>query len=309
MSNKNVDYREIAFLAKCSVTTVSRYFNNGYISQKLRDRIDEVLKNHNYQPNFFAKTMRKPDDAIYVITPSIKNAIYQKVIEGIQDNLDPKYLFFIVPSPCTTNDYKKTMNYILGRKPAGVILFISRIDDEFSTVLEGTNIPIYIYGAMIDAHTCFNSNDQNAIYQITKNMINDGAKSLAYVGKDLNNSIICNERQAGFNAACIDSKIDCQKLTYECNTQKCALEAMQNLYDTGISNFICGTHTAYRAGIIFKQNHDVQLTDIGYHSLADINKKFRYKAFIDYYDIGSNIAKSINFSETANKITKAKIWK
>ena len=61
---------EIAKMAGVSSAAVSRYLNNGSLSQQKRERIAKVIEETNYQPSEYARTMRtKKTKRIGVIVP------------------------------------------------------------------------------------------------------------------------------------------------------------------------------------------------------------------------------------------------
>ena len=51
---KKITMKEIA--EKCGVgkSTVSRYFNGGYVREETRPKISEVIARYNYEPKHFA---------------------------------------------------------------------------------------------------------------------------------------------------------------------------------------------------------------------------------------------------------------
>ena len=51
---------EIAKLAGVSSAAVSRYFNNGYISEEKKEAIRKVVEQTGYRPSVQAQTLRKP---------------------------------------------------------------------------------------------------------------------------------------------------------------------------------------------------------------------------------------------------------
>ena len=66
---------DIAKLAGVSNSAVSRYFNNGYISQEKREAIRKVVEETGYRPSVQAQTLRtKKTNMIGVIVPKIASA-------------------------------------------------------------------------------------------------------------------------------------------------------------------------------------------------------------------------------------------
>ena len=62
----------IAQLAEVSTATVSRYLNNGYVSEEKRKRIQEVIERTGYRPSSSAQTLRTGrNNLIGVIVPKM----------------------------------------------------------------------------------------------------------------------------------------------------------------------------------------------------------------------------------------------
>ena len=54
---EKITMADIAQLAGVTKSTVSRYFNGGYVRQETREKIQEVIKKYNYTPNTFAPSL------------------------------------------------------------------------------------------------------------------------------------------------------------------------------------------------------------------------------------------------------------
>ncbi len=48
---KNFSYKDIARLAHVSISTVSRFYNGGYVSKQTKSRIQDIVTKYNYYPN------------------------------------------------------------------------------------------------------------------------------------------------------------------------------------------------------------------------------------------------------------------
>jgi DNA-binding LacI/PurR family transcriptional regulator len=52
--------KDIARLAKVSVTTVSRVINNQKVGAKHKDRVLKIIEKYGYSPNPYAQNLRRP---------------------------------------------------------------------------------------------------------------------------------------------------------------------------------------------------------------------------------------------------------
>lgn len=84
---KNITIKDIARLAGTSPATVSNALSGErYVKAETRDKILKLVKEHNYVPNIFARSLtRKETGIIAVITPDINNSFYAEMISGIEE--------------------------------------------------------------------------------------------------------------------------------------------------------------------------------------------------------------------------------
>lgn len=78
--------KEVAERAGITVTTVSRVLNNrGYISEKTRKRVYEVMEELHYQPNEIARSLtKKRTNAIGLIVPSARHPFFASIIHYME---------------------------------------------------------------------------------------------------------------------------------------------------------------------------------------------------------------------------------
>jgi len=84
---KHVTIKDVARKLSCSVSTISRAFNDKYdIRKETRDHILETAKEMGYSPNPMAKSLLKQcSNQIGVVVPEFINAFFPEVIIGIQE--------------------------------------------------------------------------------------------------------------------------------------------------------------------------------------------------------------------------------
>ncbi len=79
-----VTIAEIAKLADVSRAAVSRYLNNGYISEEKKERIRKVIEQTGYRPSLQAQTLRtKKSKLIGVVLPKINSETISRIVAGI----------------------------------------------------------------------------------------------------------------------------------------------------------------------------------------------------------------------------------
>ncbi len=70
---------DIAKLAGVAKSTVSRYLNGGYVSDKTKLKIEGIIQETNFSPNTFAQSLKaKTTNLIGVIIPPIRLLRYNE---------------------------------------------------------------------------------------------------------------------------------------------------------------------------------------------------------------------------------------
>ena len=83
-----MNINEIAELAGVSRATVSRYFNDGYVSAQKREMIQRVIEETGYKPSAQAQMLRtKKTRQVGVIIPKINSESISRMVAGISMEL------------------------------------------------------------------------------------------------------------------------------------------------------------------------------------------------------------------------------
>ena len=82
MDKKILTINDIAQLAGVAKSTVSRYLNNGSVSEKTRVKLDKIVQENNYTPNSFAQSLKaKQSNLIGTIVPRLDS---YSIVLGLQ---------------------------------------------------------------------------------------------------------------------------------------------------------------------------------------------------------------------------------
>ncbi len=103
MQKKRVTVKDVAALAGVSIATVSRVINqNGRFSQETEQKVKDIIKQYDYSPNQFARSLRNErGNVIGIIIPDITNEYFAQLTLEIQKRLlDVEYLSII----CNTDE-------------------------------------------------------------------------------------------------------------------------------------------------------------------------------------------------------------
>lgn len=201
---------DIARLAGVSNAAVSRYFNNGYISEEKKEAIRKVIEETGYQPSLQAQTLRTgKTKTIGVIAPKMSSASLGSVIEGVLSVLNENGYQMLLS--VTQNDYEKELEYLRAfddKRVDGVILLATVFTPEHKKVLKNMNVPVIILGQKFDGHYCVFHDDYHGMHELTKLILEKGRKRIGYIGVTMQDKATGVERQRGFLAAMEDSGLE-----------------------------------------------------------------------------------------------------
>lgn len=198
---------EIAKLAGVSRAAVSRYFNDGYISEEKREAIRKVVEATGYRPSLHAQTLRtKKTRMIGVIVPKIASEAIGKIIEGILSVLNESGYRMLLA--VTQNNPLKEMEYLAAfdeKQVDGIILVATVFNTEYKCKLEKLSVPVVIVGQQLPGYCCVFHDDYHATYDLTKLFLERGRRRLGYIGAVQQDKAVGEARYRGFKDAVCDA--------------------------------------------------------------------------------------------------------
>lgn len=201
---------EIAKLAGVSSAAVSRYFNNGHISDEKREMIRKVVEETGYRPSVQAQTLRtKKTKMIGVIVPKVASASIGRIVEGILSILNASDYQTLLA--VTQNDPQKESEYLTAfndKQVDGVILVATIFTAAHKRILKNLLVPVVIVGQRLPGYCCVFHDDYHAAYDLTKLLLEKGRTRLGYIGAILQDKAVGAERYRGFCNAVHDMGYD-----------------------------------------------------------------------------------------------------
>ena len=198
---------EIADMAGVSKTAVSRYFNNGYISEEKRDAIRRVVEETGYRPSVQAQTLRtRKTRMIGVIVPKIASASIGRIVEGLLSVLNRNGYQMLLA--VTQNDPKKELDYLSAfcdKQVDGVVLVGTVFTAEHRRMLKELTVPIVIVGQQLSGYGCVFHDDYHASYELTSVLLGKGRRRLGYIGAIQKDKAVGAERYRGYCDAVCDA--------------------------------------------------------------------------------------------------------
>lgn len=207
---------DIARKAGVSNAAVSRYFNEGYLSEEKREAIRKVVEETGYAPSLQAQTLRtKRTKTIGIIIPHVNSGAVGKMVDGalrVMENAG--YQILIADSRNQESrqlEYLKTFNE---KRVDGVIFLGTIYGEEQKKALRKFALPLVILGQKVQGCHCVYCDEFHSIYDTTSLLIRKGRKKLGYISAMMEDEAMGRERYRGYCAAVEDAGLGGCKENY-----------------------------------------------------------------------------------------------
>lgn len=252
---------EIAKLAGVSSAAVSRYFNNGYISEEKKEAIRKVVEQTGYRPSVQAQTLRtKKTKMIGVIVPKIASTSIGKIVEGILSVLNKSGYQMLLA--VTQNDPKKELEYLAAfndKQVDGVILTATVLSAEHKRILKNLSVPVVLVGQQYSGYCCVYHDDYHASRDLTAAVLGMGRKNPGYMGAFMQDKAVGAERFHGYQDAVAKAGLQncAQQMVISAFTSDSGYEKMGDLLSKypDLDAVICATDTMAAGAVRYLREH------------------------------------------------------
>ena len=187
---------EVAKLAGVSPSAVSRYLNNGYLSEEKKEAIRRVIQETGYRPLVQAQILRtRKTRTVGVILPKIDSFSISSIVAGIDSVLETKGFQILLAD--THNSPEKELDYLDtfdDQRVDGVILIATVFTPRHLAALKSAKRPVVIVGQHLPGFPCVYHNDYQAFCDMTKLVLQKGCRRLGYIGALTQDRAVGQER-------------------------------------------------------------------------------------------------------------------
>lgn len=261
-----MNINEIAKLAGVSRATVSRYLNDGYVSNEKKEKIKAVIEDTGYQPSSFAQTLRnRKTRCIGVIIPKIDSTSIGRIVKGISEILaEVDYRLLLA---CTNNNETEELKYLSLFKENnvdGIILLGTIFTPEHKKLMQQLTVPIVVLGQQIAGYSCIYHDDYGAARSIT-NLLCETAVQWGYIGVTDEDTAVGKHRKQGFldSLAAYGQSISTDAIEYCDFTMDAGFEAARRLLERKpcIDSLLCATDSIAAGALKYLEEKGISLPD------------------------------------------------
>lgn len=218
---------DVARLAGVTPTTVSRVINNrGYISEKTKKRVHEVMDELGYQPNEIARSLTKQkSNTIGVIVPHISHPYFAKLISNLENEAAKKdYKIILCNSKEKAEKEKQYLDMCKSNRVAGIIICSGNVE---SNKINTGGIPVVLLEKNFEEGKLGIQCDN---YQggklATEHLIECGCKKILHLSGVIDEEMPADNREKAFIDVCSKNEIEYFIKKYDIDTYN-----QMNYYD------------------------------------------------------------------------------
>ena len=199
-----VNLKRLAKELNLSVSTVSRALQDSYeISAATKNKVFDLAKKLNYQPNPYASSLRKQKSkTIAVVIPEVANNFFSLAINGIEAIAQEKGYHVLIY--LTHESYQRELSiarHLQSGRVDGILMSLASETSDISHLvdLHGKGIPFVFFDRVCNAIETprITTDDYESGYKATEHLILNGCKRIAYLSLSKNLSI-SNRRMQGY---------------------------------------------------------------------------------------------------------------
>lgn len=184
MKDKKLTMSDIAKMAGVGKSTVSRYFNGGYIKEETRLKLKKVIDENNYEPSTLAQSLKaKYTKVIGIVVPCLDSITTSRVLMTMDQYLkDHGYTTLIIN---TNHDEMRELTSIeqLWRMNVdGIILMATAVTMAHQNIAAKLDIPLLFVAQRYGAGVSIINADYSAGYEVGKYAAYMGHRKICYIG-------------------------------------------------------------------------------------------------------------------------------
>ncbi len=160
--------KELAERVGVSPAMISRYLNNGYVSEENRAKIAAAIEETGFTPSRQARNLRTGKTSLVgVVVPKISTETIGRVTAGVEEVLGRQGYQMILGN--TDNDASAELDYLrlFERYPVdGMILVATEVTPAHERFLRESKTPVVVIGQRVPGVNCVYHDDEGAAFEL-----------------------------------------------------------------------------------------------------------------------------------------------
>ncbi len=255
----SVTIKDVAKMAGVSISTVSRVINNSKpVSNDIRDRVLEVIKETSYVPNPVARSLvLKKSNFIGVVVPNISNYKIGEILNGIEEiGKMYDYDILLCNSYGELEEEVKYINLLKNKQVAGILLVSWNLKNEVVKLINESGIPSVFISKNAKEYDVFSVgiDHKKAGYDVGNYLLNKNHQDIMFLSPENNSQTINSFIIDGVKLSFIENRkiFDEKKINYIKDSMYSAYEFMNEYIhsDKKMPDAVFATTDEMAAGVI-----------------------------------------------------------
>lgn len=299
---RKVTIQDIANMVNVSKSSVSRYLNNGYVSEENAKKIKEAIEKTGFETNFFAKRLKtKRSKLIGIILPRINSFTVGHLLTGITQKLEENdYQGIILVSNLSIEKEIANISSLAQQGVDGIIVNSIAITEEHIKLINRLNIPTIFTGQKSDFTNYIKIDDYAAGRMMGDYFKKNNHKKVVFAGVDEKDIAVGIERKKGFIDAFTEenenSRVDFVKTNFSFENAYAKAEEILKYNPTGIvcaTDNICLGILRYLHENNIKVPDDISIAGFGGYDVGSVSYPTLTTVEFNYELIGEKTAEGI----------------
>lgn len=195
--SKKLTILDIAELSGVGKSTVSRFFNDGYVSESSREKIQKVIDEHGYAPNLFARGIKaKNNRFIGVIVPCLDSTTTSTILMKLDSDLREKGYIPLIINTNHNIDLEIANLDNLGRlNVEGIIVLATQITPEHKNFVKKSKVPVLFVGQICSNGYSIINDENRAGKKMGTRILKAHPKKVLYIGVDESDTTVGKNRR------------------------------------------------------------------------------------------------------------------
>jgi LacI family transcriptional regulator len=176
--------KDVARMAKVSVTTVSRVLNRKMVVRKeTEERIWAAVEALGYQPDFSARALvTGRTGAIGVVVRDICDPFFAPIVHGVTCVANAHDYSSFLSNLSADPSRAFYLQLVREKRVDGIIITTSHIPDEQVSLIRDEGVPLVLINRQMDDVASICTDNEKGGYEATSHLIGLGHREIAYIG-------------------------------------------------------------------------------------------------------------------------------
>ncbi|MGM9961203.1 MAG: LacI family DNA-binding transcriptional regulator [Allobaculum sp.] len=190
---------DIAREAGVSKSTVSRYFNQGYVKDETKEKIQAVIERTGFEPSAAASNLKaKQTRMIGVVAPTMTSPSTGRLLNSMDNTLRKLgYACLIITTDHQSSREIAAIEYLRSLRVDGIVLIATNLGQEHQALQKSSSIPFLVMGQKFPSGISIIYDDYQAGFTVGEYAYEMGHRNVTYIGVSGDDFAVGHERKRG----------------------------------------------------------------------------------------------------------------